>query len=95
MALFPDAPTERGIKHLKGLIRATENGYKAAALFLIQMSPVTAFAPNEETHPEFAAVLSEAAAAGVEILAYDCRVTEDTMCPGSSVPVLLTSQALP
>jgi len=90
LALFPDAPTERGVKHLKGLASAVEDGYKAAVLFLIQMKSVSAFAPHEEMHPSFGFALRDAAAAGVEILAYDCIVTEDSMIPDAPVTVLLT-----
>ena len=95
LALFPDAPTERGVKHLKGLASAIEHGYKAAVLFLIQMKSVTAFAPNDEMHPLFGASLREASAAGVEILAYDCAVTEDSMTPDAPVPVFLTQPHKP
>ncbi len=76
---FPDAPTERGTKHLLELQRAVAEGYGAAVLFVIQMENVRYFAPNVQTDPTFAAALRDAAAAGVEVWAYCCRVTPDTM----------------
>ncbi len=89
LALFPDAPTLRGIKHLEGLARAVSEGYEAAVLFLIQMTGINAFAPNDATHPEFGEALRTAAAAGVQVLAYDCIVTDNSMTPGNPVPILL------
>ena len=77
VAMFPDAPTQRGIKHLHELSEATCHGYEAYVLFVIQMKGVTRFTPNMETHPEFGQALKEASAAGVHILAYDCVVTEN------------------
>ena len=79
MCAFPDAPTQRGAKHLQGLRRAVAEGYEAYVLFVIQMADVAYFRPHFETDPAFAAALREAAAAGVQILAYDCAVTETTM----------------
>lgn len=76
---FPDAPTLRGTKHLKGLIRAAEEGYGAYLLFVIQMSDVKYLRPNDDTDPAFAAALRESAQKGVTILAMDCAVTEDRM----------------
>lgn len=72
---FPDAPTARGAKHLRGLLRAARQGYGAYVLFVIQMADVRCFRPNDATDPAFAAALREAAAGGVEILAMDCQVT--------------------
>lgn len=88
-ARFPDAPTERGVKHLRELISAVEQGHRATAFFLIQMANVTDFAPNDDTHPAFGAMLRRAAAAGVQLAAYDCRVTPDSLTVGSPVPVRL------
>lgn len=88
-ARFPDAPTERGVKHLRELISAVEQGHRATAFFLIQMANVTDFAPNDDTHPAFGATLRRAAAAGVQLAAYDCRVTPDSLTVGSPVPVRL------
>ena len=76
---FPDAPTERGVKHLKGLTELARSGYGAYVLFVIQMADVKYLHPNDATDPAFGAALREAAAAGVQILAMDCAVTEDTM----------------
>ncbi|WP_367924800.1 DNA/RNA nuclease SfsA [uncultured Ruthenibacterium sp.] len=89
LALFPDAPTQRGIKHLEELIACTAEGYKACALFVIQMKGVNAFAPNEETHPAFAATLRKARDAGVSLFAYDCCVTPASMVLNAPVPILL------
>ena len=76
---FPDAPTERGAKHLRGLLRAAQEGYGAYVLFVIQMSPVRYLHPNDATDPQFGQALRQAAAGGVQVLAMDCRVTEDSM----------------
>lgn len=86
---FPDAPTERGAKHLRGLTEAAKNGYGAYVLFVIQMADVEYLHPNDATDPDFALALREAAAAGVEILAMDCAVTVDTMTVRSPVRVKL------
>ena len=84
---FPDAPTERGAKHLRGLIQAAREGYGAYVLFVIQMSDVKYLHPNDATDPVFAAALREAAENGVTILAMDCGVTPDTM--NLRLPVLV------
>lgn len=76
---FPDAPTDRGARHLRGLTQAAKEGYGAYALFVIQMSDVKYLHPNDSTDPNFGAALREAAANGVQVLAMDCAVTEDTM----------------
>lgn len=86
---FPDAPTERGIKHLQELVRAVEEGHKASAVFVIQMEDVTDFAPNDVTHPAFGVALRQAAAAGVQIAALNCRVTPDSLEIIGTVPVVL------
>ena len=86
---FPDAPTERGAKHLRGLTQAARDGYGAYVLFVIQMSDVKYIHPNDGTDPNFGAALREAAAAGVQVLAVDCRVGVDTMTIGGAVPVRL------
>ena len=86
---FPDAPTERGTKHLHGLTRAIGEGYGAYILFVIQMSPVRYLHPNDDTDPAFGKALREAAAAGVQILAMDCAVTTDEMTIQNPVPVKL------
>ena len=79
VALFPDAPTERGVKHLKHLIRAVSDGYECYVLIVIQMKDVSVFRPNEKTDPAFAQALREAKEAGVKILAVDCLVRPDEM----------------
>ena len=86
---FPDAPTERGIKHIKGLVDAVENGYKAAVFFVIQMEDVISFSPNYETQPQFGRALKDAEKAGVKILAYSCKVTPDSLEIDKPVPVIL------
>ncbi|MGN1017153.1 MAG: DNA/RNA nuclease SfsA [Faecousia sp.] len=86
---FPDAPTERGAKHLRGLLRAAQEGYGAYVLFVIQMSPVRYLHPNDTTDPGFGEALRRAAAGGVQVLAMDCRVTESTMEIQNPVSVVL------
>mgnify|MGYP002673947524 CR=1 FL=1 len=76
---FPDAPTERGVKHLHELIHAVELGHRATAFFVIQMAAAADFAPNDATHPAFGAALRQARASGVNIAAYSCRVTPESM----------------
>lgn len=89
VARFPDAPTERGIKHLKELEHAAAEGYRAYALFVIAMKGVRSFEPNMATHPAFGEALAHAAASGVQILAYDCTVTEDSLTIDAPIPVIL------
>lgn len=79
VASFPDAPTERGIKHINELIAATKDGYEAYILFVIQMKGVYLFKPNDITHKAFGDALRNADKKGVKIMAYDCRVTPDTI----------------
>jgi sugar fermentation stimulation protein A len=86
---FPDAPTERGAKHLRGLTRAVQEGFGGYVLFVIQMADVKYLHPNDDTDPEFGKALREAAANGVRVLAMDCAVTEDTMEIRLPVPVKL------
>ena len=76
---FPDAPTERGVKHLHELTKAIEKGYKPMAALVIQVENVKEVRPNVETHPEFGVALQEAKAAGVEILCLPCKVSEDEL----------------
>ncbi|MGN0399364.1 MAG: DNA/RNA nuclease SfsA [Blautia sp.] len=87
---FPDAPTERGIKHIKELCRCIEDGYEAYLLFVIQMEDVDYFEPNRKTHEAFAEALKEAQEAGVHILAYDCEVKKDLIKLRKPVTVNLT-----
>ena len=84
---FPDAPTQRGAKHLKGLTQLAREGYGAYVLFVIQMADVKYLHPNDATDPAFGAALREAAANGVQVLAMDCAVTEDSMA--LRLPVLV------
>ena len=86
---FPDAPTQRGAKHLRELTELAKNGYGAYILFVIQMTDVRYLHPNDATDPEFGRALREAAAAGVNILAMDCAVTPGTMEIHSPVEVKL------
>ena len=89
VALFPDAPTQRGVKHLRELIRCQQEGYRACALFVVQMQGVSYFTPNRRTHPEFAQALEEASAQGVRLEAVDCLVTPATLTPGAPVEIRL------
>ena len=86
---FPDAPTERGAKHLRGLTEAAKEGYGAYVLFVIQMTDVEHLHPNDATDPNFGKALREAAANGVTVMAMDCYVTVEEMTIGKPVPVLL------
>lgn len=86
---FPDAPTQRGARHLRELTQAAKDGYGAYVLFVIQMEDVRFLHPNEKTDPAFAAALREAAENGVHILAMDCLVTENTMTIRKPVEVRL------
>lgn len=76
---FPDAPTERGVKHIRELMKAKEDGYEVYLAFVIQMEGVTEVFPNEEMHPEFAVAYNEAVAAGVQIINFQCAVQEDEL----------------
>lgn len=76
---FPDAPTERGVKHIHGLIKCLEEGYEAAMLFVVQFAGAKYFVPNWATQPEFGEALIEANEAGVKILARECAVTKDSL----------------
>ncbi len=86
---FPDAPTQRGVKHLEELMAARAAGYEAAVCFVVQMGDVTSFQPNDRTHPEFGEALRRAAQAGVEVLAVDCRVERDRLDIANRVEVCL------
>ena len=89
IAYFPDAPTERGVKHIKELIRARSEGFDAYIMFIIQMDSIKSFLPNEKTHPEFASILREADKAGVKILAYSCKITENDITVSEPVKIKL------
>ena len=86
-AVFPDAPTVRGTKHMGELVQAVAQGYRAMALLIVQMGGCTAFRPNRETDPAFCRALRDARAAGVEVRAVDCRVTPNTVTANRELPV--------
>lgn len=83
---FPDAPSERAVKHVEELIHAVREGYEAIIFFVIQMKDVDYFTPNMDTHPEFGEVLKKAVDRGVEVMAYDCRVERDLIVLEEEVP---------
>lgn len=86
---FPDAPTQRGVKHLHGLIDCVREGLEAWVVFIVQMRDVRYFEPNRATHPEFARALCEAREAGVHILALECAVTPDSLRVHAPVEIRL------
>lgn len=90
VAAFPDAPTLRGVKHIRELERAVGEGYEAYLLFIVQMRGVHVLRPNDATHKAFGEALRHAAAHGVRALAVDAVVTPDSILPGSPVAVDLT-----
>lgn len=92
LALFPDAPTERGVKHLRELAACREAGFEAAVCVVVQMAGMTAFSPNDRTHPEFGAALREAAQAGVRVLAVECAAAPGFLAMTKPIPVKLYSQ---
>ena len=89
LALFPDAPTERGLKHVNELMECAARGYEAYLVFVIQMKGVRSFTPNRATDPAFSERLAQAAGAGVRILAWDCLVTPESMDIDRPVEVVL------
>ncbi len=89
VVIFPDAPTERGVKHIRELCECAREGYEAFIVFVIQMKDVKYFKPNDVTDPEFGKALRDAARHGVQILAVDCEVSKDRMVIKDSVPVRL------
>ncbi len=88
IAAFPDAPTERGVKHIEELIACQKDGYSAYLLFVVQMKGVSHVIPNDVTHPAFGDALRRAKAAGVTLLAVDCLVTTEGVTPDSLLPVV-------
>lgn len=90
IAMFPDAPTARGVKHLQELTDCMQQGYEAAAIFVIQFTGAKLFKPNYATHSEFAKALRAAQSAGVQVMALECTVTPESMCIGKSVSLQLT-----
>ena len=89
VAMFPDAPTERGVKHLHELAQCVQDGYEAHVVFVIQMKNVSYFAPNNKTHPAFGEVLIAAEKTGVKVAAYDCEVTKTRLTIGDPIRVKL------
>lgn len=92
VARFPDAPSERAVKHLEELIRARREGYKTCVIFVIQMKGAKYLLPNWDTHKAFAEGLAAARAAGVEMYAYDCEVTENSLEIRERVPVFVSQE---
>jgi sugar fermentation stimulation protein A len=88
-AYFPDAPTERGVRHIRELQRAAEEGWSATLFFVVQMEHIESLSPNDITQPEFGAALRDAEHAGVRIEAWECAVTMDSLKISSRVPVIL------
>lgn len=93
LARFPDAPTERGRKHLRGLMAAAQDGWRTWVLFVVQMDGVTAFAPNWATDPAFAQTLVQAQEAGVQLLARTCHVAPDHLEIADPLPIDLSPTA--
>lgn len=91
VAAFPDAPSERAIKHVEELIEAHNQGYEAYLIFIIQMKNIKRLEPNRRTHPAFGEILQKARSAGVHLLAYDCLVSKDSLVINESVPVVVDS----
>lgn len=91
---FPDAPSERAVKHLEELTQAVGEGYEAYVFFVVQMKGAKFFSPNRETHPQFADALMKAREAGVHVIAYDCNVEADCIFIDKEVPVVLENEAL-
>lgn len=89
IAMFPDAPTERGAKHVKELEHANKEGYRTAIVFLIQIKNVKHFTPNNIMDPQFSDALKKAYYSGVEVLSYSCRVSEKEIVINRRVPIFL------
>jgi len=87
VAMFPDAPTVRGVKHTRELMNAVGEGYECYLVLLIQMSNVDLFTPNYDMHMEFGKALEEAERAGVKVVAFDCNVTDSSIGMGNRVRV--------
>lgn len=89
VALFPDAPTPRGVRHLDTLVDCLQAGYGALAVFVIQMTPAQAFSPHDVRHPAFGEALRRASEQGVEIWALDCDVAPDQLTIRDRIPIRL------
>ncbi|MCL2353474.1 MAG: DNA/RNA nuclease SfsA [Defluviitaleaceae bacterium] len=91
VAMFPDAPTERGIKHLEELVQAISNRYEAYAVFIIQMKCCTHFTPNNKTHLAFGQTLAKVQQMGVKIFAFDCEISPSSMVVSNQIPIKISS----
>lgn len=89
VVMFPDAPTERGVKHVQELCHCLEQGYEAAIIFVVQMSGMRYFTPNRRTHAAFAEALERAEACGVRMLALSCEVTPESLAINGEIPIHL------
>ena len=89
VVMFPDAPTERGVKHVQELCHCLEQGYEAAIVFVVQMSGMRYFTPNRRTHAAFAEALERAEACGVRMLARSCEVTPESLAINGEIPIHL------
>ena len=89
VVMFPDAPTERGVKHVQELCHCLEQGYEAAIVFVVQMSGMRYFTPNRSTHAAFAEALERAEACGVRMLALSCEVTPESLAINGEIPIHL------
>lgn len=88
IAYFPDAPTERGVKHLTELVKCRKDGFGAYLVFVIQMKGISEFRPNDATHKAFGDALRNAIAQGVKCMAVDCVVTADSMTIDKEIPIV-------
>ena len=89
VVMFPDAPTERGVKHVQELCHCLEQGYEAAIVFVVQMSGMRYFTPNRRTHAAFAEALERAEVCGVRMLALSCEVTPESLAINGEIPIHL------
>ena len=92
VVMFPDAPTERGVKHVQELRHCLEQGYEAVVIFVVQMEGMRYFTPNRRTHAAFAEALERAEACGVKLLALTCAVTPDSLTINGAIPVQLGAE---
>ena len=89
VVMFPDAPTERGVKHVQELCHCLEQGYEAVLIFVVQMEGMRYFTPNRRTHAAFAEALEQAQVCGVQLLALTCAVTPDSLTINGQIPIHL------
>lgn len=89
VVLFPDAPTLRGVRHLNELIKLKDQGYNAYVIFVVQMEKAKRFTPNYKCHKEFGEALKKAQESGVNVMAFSCNVTEDSLTLKDTIPVKL------